>query len=115
MAELVASEFFEQGDMERFQLNAEPIVSKTVFDLIYLACISVNKDAALLEVCIDKMERFCMKLSTHSSTSPFLYYPWVEWFKSDPDPRASAKFEFRFENLKSKFSLILFVYFMMIG
>ena len=70
MAELVASEFFEQGDMERFQLNAEPIVSKTVFDLIYLACISVNKDAALLEVCIDKMERFCMKLSTHSSTSP---------------------------------------------
>ena len=77
MAELVASEFFEQGDMERFQLNAEPIVSKTV-----LACISVNKDAALLEVCVDKMERFCMKLSTHCSTSPFLYYPWVEWFKS---------------------------------
>ena len=110
MAELVASEFFEQGDMERFQLNAEPIVSKTV-----LACISVNKDAALLEVCVDKMERFFMKLSTHSSTSPFLYYPWVEWFKSDPDPRASAKFEFRFENLKSKFSLILFVYNTMIG
>ena len=110
MAELVASEFFEQGDMERFQLNAEPIVSKTV-----LACISVNKDAALLEVCVDKMERFCMKLSTHFSTSPFLYYPWVEWFKSDPDPRASAKFEFRFENLKSKFSLILFVYNTMIG
>ena len=81
VAELVASEFFEQGDMERFQLNAEPIVSKTVFDLIYLACISVNKDAALLEVCTDKMERFCMKLSTHSSTSPFLYYPWVELFK----------------------------------
>ena len=82
MAELVASEFFEQGDMERFQLNAEPIVSKTVLDLIYLACISVNKDAALLEVCIDRMERFCMKLCTHSSTSPFLYYPWVELFKA---------------------------------
>jgi len=56
VAELVASEFFEQGDMERFQLNAEPIVSKTVLDLTCLACISVNKDAALLEVCIDKME-----------------------------------------------------------
>ena len=27
VAELVASEFFEQGDMERSQLNSEPIVS----------------------------------------------------------------------------------------
>ena len=61
MAELVASEFFEQGDMERFQLNAEPIVSKTVLDLIYLACISVNKDASFLLVFFDIMLVFFFK------------------------------------------------------
>ena len=43
MAELVASEFFQQGDIEKQQLNIEPIVSDTridskwSIDIIYLA------------------------------------------------------------------------------
>ena len=31
VADLVASEFFEQGDLERTDLNLEPIVSTIVF------------------------------------------------------------------------------------
>lgn len=34
VAQLVASEFFEQGDMERSQLNMQPIVSRGAIDNI---------------------------------------------------------------------------------
>ena len=41
---------------------------------------------------------------------------WVGMFKARlTQPRVSTKFEFRYESLKSKFSLILFVYNLMIG
>ena len=34
VAELVASEFFQQGDIEKKQLNIEPIVSKQLINLV---------------------------------------------------------------------------------
>ena len=34
VADLVSSEFFEQGDMERHELNITPIVSKNVFNIV---------------------------------------------------------------------------------
>lgn len=39
VADLVSSEFFEQGDMERQELNITPIVSLTeIFSTIFLNC-----------------------------------------------------------------------------
>lgn len=36
VAELVSSEFFEQGDMEKQELNLTPIVSSKVWEIVQL-------------------------------------------------------------------------------
>ncbi|XP_022796615.1 cGMP-specific 3',5'-cyclic phosphodiesterase-like isoform X2 [Stylophora pistillata] len=70
VAELVASEFFEQGDMERFQLNSEPIpmmdrkkkdeLPKMQVGFIDFICIPVYKLFYDLEPCLKPLYDGCI-------------------------------------------------------
>lgn len=70
VAELVASEFFEQGDMERFQLNAEPIpmmdrkkkddLPKMQVGFIDFICMPVYKLFYDLEPCLKPLYDGCV-------------------------------------------------------
>ena len=67
VAQLVANEFFEQGDLERFKLHQEPIVSACV-PACLRACVP-----ACLRSCVAACLRACMHACLHACLPACLY------------------------------------------